>query len=158
MLGGSRGVPPGVLVQTPLLQPALQGWLQPPQFWTSDVTSMQAFPQSIWPEPEQPQAPALQTDPAGQALPHAPQFSALFVTSTQAPFEHCISPLAHTDWQELPLQTCPPLHMVEQPPQWVALGATQVPPQPSRPALQRHWPAWQASPAPQALPHAPQFC
>ena len=144
MLGGSRGVPPGMLVHTPLLQLPLQGWLQPPQFWRSDVTSMQALPQSICPEPEQPQAPALQTDPPGQALPHAPQFSALFVTSTQAPFGHRVSPPAHTDWQELPLQTWPPLQLVEQPPQWVASGATQVPAQSRRPALHRQWPAWQA--------------
>jgi hypothetical protein len=158
MLGGSRGVPPGMLVHTLLLQLPLQLWLQPPQFCASDVTSMQALPQSICPEPEQPQTPALHTDPAGQALPHAPQFSALLVTSTQAPFGHRVSPPAHTAWQELALQTCPPLQPALQPPQWVASGATQLPPQSSRPALHRQWPAWQLSPAAQALPHAPQFC
>ena len=158
MLGGSKGVPPGMRVQTLLLQLPLQVWLQPPQFWTSDVTSMQAFPQSICPEPEQPHTPALQTDPAGQALPQPPQFSALFVTSMQAPFGHCVSPPAHTDWHELPLQTCPPPQLCEQPPQWRESGGTQIPPQASRPALHRQWPAWQVSPAPHALPHAPQFC
>jgi hypothetical protein len=136
----------------------LHAWLQPPQFCTSDMTSMQAFPQSIWPDAEQPQVPPLQTEPAGHLASQAPQFSALFMMFTHAPIPHIVSPVAHIVWQELLLQTCPDGQLVEQPPQWVASGGMQVPPQSRRPALQRHWPAWQLSPAPQALPHLPQFC
>jgi hypothetical protein len=158
MLGGSSGVPPGWLAQTPFVQVPLQGWLQAPQFCASDMTSTQAFPHSIWPDAEQPQTPPLQTDPAGHCVPQAPQFSALFIRFTHAPSPHIVSPVAHIAWQELPLQTCPDAQVDEQPPQWVASGGTQVPPQASRPAVHRHWPAWQLSPAPQALPQAPQFC
>lgn len=91
-------------------------------------------------------------------MPHEPQFSALLVTSTHAPFEHRVSPDPQLDWHELPLQTCPVVQLCEQPPQWLASGGTQLPPQSSKPALQRHWPDWQVSPVPQALPQRPQFC
>jgi hypothetical protein len=73
-------------------------------------------------------------------LPHEPQLSALLVTSMHAPFEHCVSPAPQLVWHELPLQTCPAAQVEEQPPQWVASGGTQLPPQASRPALQRHCP------------------
>ena len=44
------------------------------------ITSTHALPHSICPAAEQPQTPPLHTDPAGHALPHAPQLSALFMT------------------------------------------------------------------------------
>jgi hypothetical protein len=59
---------PVVVVQTPLVQVPLQGRLQPPQFALLVIVSTQAFEQSIWPAIEQPQTPALQVAPAGQAL------------------------------------------------------------------------------------------
>jgi len=36
--------------------------------------------------------PPLQTEPAGHWGPHVPQFSALFMTFTQAPPAHIVSP------------------------------------------------------------------
>jgi hypothetical protein len=55
-------------MQTPLTQVPLQGRLQPPQFAVLVIVSTHAFEQSICPAIEQPQTPALQTAPAGQAL------------------------------------------------------------------------------------------
>jgi hypothetical protein len=58
------------------------------------IVSTHAFEQSIWAAAEQPHTPALHTEPAGHALPQAPQFSALFIVSTHAPPVHCVSPPA----------------------------------------------------------------
>ena len=55
--------------------------------------STHALPHSICPATEQPQTPALQAAPAGQAL-QPPQWSASPpVVATQAPSEHCVSPV-----------------------------------------------------------------
>ena len=122
------------------------------------IVSTQAFEQSICPAIEQPHTPALQTAPAGQAL-QPPQWSASPpVVETHEPSEHIVSPAAQPVWQLLALQTCPDAHAIEQPPQWVALDDTQLPPQARSPELQRHWPFWQVWPAAHALPQAPQFC
>jgi len=143
MLGGSRTVPPGVLTHAPFVQVPLQGRLQPPQWSLSLITSMHALPHSIWPAAEQPQTPPLHTDPAGHALPQAPQLSAFVMTFTHAPPAHAVSSPAQLDWQELLLHTCAPAHALVQVPQWLASEDTQVPLQASRPALHWHWPAWQ---------------
>jgi hypothetical protein len=149
---------PVAVVQTPFEQVPLQTWLQPPQLAALVIVSTQAFEQSICPATEQPQLPALQTAPAGQAL-QPPQWSASPpVVGTQAPSEHCVSPAPQLVWQLLAVHTWPAAHIVEQPPQCAALGDTQLPLHASRPELQRHWPAWQVCPAAQAFPQAPQFC
>jgi hypothetical protein len=157
-LGGSSGVPPGIVTHVPLMQVPVQARLQPPQWTLLVFVSTQAFPHSICPDAEQPQVPALQTEPAGHALSQEPQLSALFIVSMHAPVPHIVSPVAHIDWQELPLQTWPAAHLLPQPPQLFASGGMQAPPQASRPALHWHWLAWQVWPAPQAWPHEPQFC
>jgi hypothetical protein len=136
----------------------LQAWLQPPQWTLLFMVSTQALLHSIWPAIEQPHAPPLHTEPAGQTLPQAPQFSALFMVSTHAPPGQAVSPVLQLDWQVLPLQTWPPVHAVEQLPQWLASEETQAPPQASRPAVHMHALAWQVWPVPQAVPQAPQFC
>ena len=61
----------------------------------------------------------------------------------QAPSEHLVWPVGQLAAQALFAHTWPLEHIVEQVPQWVASEATQLPPQASRPALQRHWPPWQ---------------
>jgi hypothetical protein len=71
--------------------------LQPPQCVLLVIVSTHAFEQSIWPAAEQPHEPPLQTEPAGQTLPHAPQLSALVIVSTQAPPVHCVSPAPQVD-------------------------------------------------------------
>jgi hypothetical protein len=156
--GGNSTVPPGVLTHVPFMHVPLHGRLQPPQWSVSDATSTQALLHNIWPEAEQPHTPPLHTEPAGHALPHSPQLSALFVTFTQAPAPHCRSPAPQVEVQALLLQTCPVEHAFVQLEQWDASGATQAPPHASKPALHWHWPAWQVCPAPHALPQAPQFC
>ena len=85
----------------------------------------------------------MHTDPAGHALPHVPQLSALLITFTHAPTAHAVSPAAQLAWQELALQTCVPAHVIVQLPQWLASEATQAPLHASRPALHWHCPAWQ---------------
>jgi hypothetical protein len=119
--------------------------------------STHAFEQSICPDVEQPHTPPLQTEPAGHALPHAPQLSALFIVFTHAPPEHWVSPPAQVDLQELLLQTCPEPQELPQLPQLLASAGMQAPLQASRPAEHSQLPAWQLWPAPQALPQAPQF-
>src|SRR5437763_11729828 len=82
MLGGSSTAPPGMLTQAPLTHMPLQAWLQPPQWAALVIVSTHAFEHSICPAAEHPQTPPLQTDPAGHALPHEPQLSALPRVST----------------------------------------------------------------------------
>jgi len=143
MLGGSKTVPPGVLTHAPFVQVPVQGRLQPPQWSLSLITSMHALPHNICPAAEQPQTPPLQTDPAGHALPHEPQWSALVVTFTHAPFVQAVSPVPQLPWQVLLLHTCVPAHVVVQLPQWLASEDTQVPLQASSSAVHWHCPAWQ---------------
>jgi hypothetical protein len=94
-----------------------------------------------------------------QALPQLPQFCASFVRSTHAepqvdvPAEHWQFEVKPTWTQSAPLGQALP-HA----PQLFASFATQVPPQVSCPALQPQFPPWQVDPAPQSLPHDPQFC
>jgi hypothetical protein len=88
MLGGSSTAPPGMLTHAPFTHWPLQAWLQPPQCAALVIVSTHAFEQSICPDVEQPHTPPLQTEPAGHALPHAPQLSALFIVFTHAPPEH----------------------------------------------------------------------
>ena len=76
---------------------------------------------------------------------------------TQAPSEHCVSPVGQLDWQVPLLHTSMPVHIVVQEPQWAAFEATQLPLHESRPGPQTHWPDWQTWSVAQTLPHAPQF-
>jgi hypothetical protein len=138
--------------------PLAQGRLQPPQFVLLLVVSTQALPHSIWPATEQPQTPLLQAlAPAGQAL-QPPQcaivLSPPFVTHA---VPHSIWPEGHIPVQALLLQTCPLGQTVQLGPQWVASDGTHCPPQLRRPVAHWHVPLAQARPAPQALPHEPQF-
>ena len=103
------------------------------------------------------QTPALQVDPAGHGL-HPPQCVASPpVGETQAPSEHCVSPVGHIAWQVPLLHTSMPEHTVVQFPQCAAFEGTQVPLQANWPAPHAHWPAWQTWPAGQAFPQVPQF-
>jgi hypothetical protein len=97
MLGGSSTAPPGMVTHAPLTHMPLQARLQPPQWAVLVIVSTQAFEHSICPAVEQPHAPPLQTDPAGHALPHAPQLSALLIVSTHAPLVHWVSPPPQLD-------------------------------------------------------------
>jgi hypothetical protein len=99
------------------------------------IVSTQALPHSIWPATAQAQTPALHAAPAGQAL-QPPQWRASPpVVGTQAPSEHCVSPVPQLVWQEFWLQTWPEAHVVPQPPQWVAVDETHIPLHASRPEL-----------------------
>jgi hypothetical protein len=151
---------PVVDVQRPPEQvmPPEHGALQPPQWVLLVFVSTQEVPHSIWP-PEQPQTPLLQAlAPVGQAL-QPPQWrivlSPPFVT--HEPPEHVICPVGQLPVMHwLLLQTWPDAQAL-QPPQCCASEPTQEPLQRNRPVEQVHWPFSQARPAPQALPHAPQF-
>jgi hypothetical protein len=135
MLGGNRTAPPGMLTHSPFTHVPLQAWLQPPQCALLVIVSTHAFEHSICPAAEQPHTPPLQTEPAGHALPHVPQLSALLIVSTQAPPEHWVSPPPQLDWHELLLQTCPEAHLLLQLPQLLASAGMQAPLHPSRPAV-----------------------
>jgi hypothetical protein len=124
-----------MLTHAPLTHWPLQAWLQPPQWAVLVIVSTHAFEQSIWPAVEQPHTPALQTDPAGHALPQAPQLSALLIVSTQAPPVHWVSPPAQLAWHELPLHTCPDAHLLPQVPQLFASAGMHAPPHASSPAV-----------------------
>jgi hypothetical protein len=137
-LGGSSTVPPGMVTHAPFVHVPLHGLLQPPQCVLLVIVSTHAFEHSIWPAAEQPHVPALQTEPAGHALPHVPQFSALVIVSTHAPSEHSVSPVPQSDWQELPLHTCPAAHFVPQPPQLFVSAGMQALLQASKPAVHMH--------------------
>jgi hypothetical protein len=103
------------------------------------IVSTHVFEHSICPAAEHPQVPALQTDPAGHAVPHAPQLSALFIVSTHAPAEHSVSPTSQPPlWHMLSLHTCPAAHFVPQPPQLLASAGMQVPLHASKPAVHMH--------------------
>jgi len=101
----------------------------------------------------------LQTAPAGQVTPHPPQLSGSFpFVTAQLPLGHIVVPGSHIDAHVPPLQTSPVLHAFVQLPQWLLSDETQAPLQTSAPAWQAHAPFWQVWPAPQVLPHTPQFC
>jgi len=150
---------------TPMQMPFMQLWplaharLHAPQFALLVLVSTQPDPHSICPAREQPHAPALHTAPAGQVTPQPPQLSGSFpFVTAQLPLGHIVVPGSHIDAHVPPLQTSPVLHAFVQLPQWLLSDETQAPLQTSAPAWQAHAPFWQVWPAPQVLPHTPQFC
>jgi hypothetical protein len=138
--------------------PLAQGLPHEPQFALLVLTSVHWLPHSIWVASAQPQTPLLQAlAPVGQAL-QPPQCAIVLSPPvvTQA-VPHIIVPDGHIPVQALLLQTCPLGQMVQLGPQWVASEVTHCPPQLMRPAAHWHAPLAQVRPAPQALPHEPQF-
>lgn len=86
-----------------------------PQFIGFDIVSVHWFvpAQRIWPA-WQAQAPVVQSSPAPQAVPHAPQFASSFWPSTQ-PVGQVSEPTAH---EQLPfVQVCGATHTLPQAPQ-----------------------------------------
>lgn len=108
----------------------------------------------------QPQWPASQGEPPGQARPQPPQFRGSLAGETQPPsHESCPDP--QTSSHRPALQPVPRGQATPQPPQFdgSVCGATQPPSQASSPVAQvEPQLAWlQSAPWPHALSHAPQF-
>jgi hypothetical protein len=105
------------------------------------------------------QTPPVQACPAWHAVPHAPQFKALVVTSVHWP-PHACWPTGHP---QVPFeQAWPAGHTMPQPPQFVGLLVmfVQLAPQVMVPPGQvaEHVPLAHTRPcAAQSLPHAPQL-
>jgi len=131
-------------MQAPFTQvwPVAQAWLQLPQFAVLVVTSTQPDPHSIWPATEQPQAPALQTEPPGQVIAQPPQLNGSFGFVRQVPLGHIVTPGSHIVAQVPPLQTWPSGQTFVQLPQWLLSDDTQLPLHSIVPAW--HWqdPLW----------------
>jgi hypothetical protein len=85
------------------------------------------------------QTPLLQTCPAVQATPHAPQLAGSLLLSTQFPGPHSNIPAGQTQW--LSLHSCDCVHTVSHAPQWAAFAVTSM-----QPPLQFVSGAVQASP------------
>lgn len=122
---------------------------------------MQTPAQSTAPPPQDKEhTPLEQSWPAGQALPHAPQFAGSTFVSTHA-LPHAVVPPEqlppHTAFEH----TCPAAHAMPQPPQFAgstlvsthALPHFTVPP----PQTSEQTPFEQTSPAGHATLQAPQF-
>src|SRR5579863_193431 len=101
--------------------------------------------------------PALQTWPAPQAFPHAPQSAALLVRSTQTPL-HAVCPAGQA--QAPFAQMAPMPHVAPQAPQFAGsvFVFVQRPRQAVSPMVQlpAQWAALHTWPALHTLPHAPQ--
>jgi len=148
---------------------------QSPQLFLSLVRSTQPPPHAArpWLQPAE-HVPWLQTSPAGQRLPHAPQFCTLVasVSQTLPPPPPPIPPPAQDVWPSghahVPLTQLPPrAHVVPHFPQSFALVSVSthaVWPMPTehavRPAAQpaAHTPFAHCWFAAQRMPQPPQFC
>jgi hypothetical protein len=93
------------------------------------MTSMQTPPHATWARGHW-HAPATQTRPPVQAMPHAPQFAGSSCRLTQA-FPHAVVGDAHARVQVPPPQTWVARHFVSQVPQLRGslFVSTQTPPQ-----------------------------
>ena len=105
------------------------------------------------------QAPAWQTEPAGQALPHAPQFCVSVCVSTHTP-PHAVRPAPQPRRPQRPnAQLSPAGQALPQAPQfWLSLRSEQRSPQRVSPSAHddAQAPREHTRPAGQALPQAPQ--
>jgi hypothetical protein len=158
----------------PLLQAAMpfksegQDVLQPPQCCTSRAVSTQAALQLSMPGAQASRHwPDEQTLPAGQCLPHAPQWAGLVLGSTHFPAHSTYGArhlLRHAPASQLVLAPGLGSHALPQPPQFSTslVASTQLAPQGMRPPAQTkpHFPSTQTALAPtgavQVAPHPPQ--
>jgi len=107
--------------------------------------------------------PALHVCPLLQAVPHAPQLSALLVRSTHAPEQavSMVGAVAHVAAHAPSEHTCPAAQAVPQLPQFAGseFVSTQpmLPAHETRPAVQVQAPDWQVWLRVHACPHMPQL-
>lgn len=136
-----------------------------PQLFSSEVTSTQAFWQSVWPGPQTTvHVPPMHEVPAAHALPHTPQFAESLSRRAQA-LPHGEKGAVQVMPHLLPLHTAPPLGGMGQAfphaPQFPALDvvSTQAASQDMVPAGQRsrHCPPAHALFAPHLTPQPPQL-